>query len=274
MVNANMTKTNERITCTIMIAQVEAGGLLFIATDEEGHSYSVKLTTDGYDEQQFKYVPSEEVREGANKILEEFGLSLETPIDEFIGKEIKVYDNGERTSFKEIKSFPKVTPIEGILGDELNDDPKQLIGCELLPVTDFEGLRFNFLAQYNKNGKTYNLKISRILYVDENGGSNNAISTKYQTKLIETLRNKFEDSNLTDVQKDALENSYNSQVERERTKKINELSTKLSDLFPEGFETYLNSEEQDKLVISKAKVSEINTKDGVKYYLSASLERK
>ena len=242
---------------------------------EEGDEDDLDLTVTfkvylkKFNESTRKYVKDDETYEKAMAIFEEH---FNTPYDELLanngaGESFTGYTNGDSGYFTPRKPYIRYNKIEATLARELRKNasgpffPLRVVENDLYH-------RFQFGFELEIAGEVQKIRISqlRLEARDENEAEVD-VSTKYETKEIESFSAQLNDENadFSPAQRAKLEKAIDTLLEKERNRVISNINEKF------GIDLEAMLENEQTLEFEMIEVKDVPTNDGPKpYYIVAT----
>lgn len=250
---------------SILMAKPFDGGLTFMVELESGEAATLRIYTKKYDEDAKLYVDDQETLDAAIETLEKFGLTVDQQPLTMIGTEIQVYHVGgedDRTSFYPITVFERFDRL----------DPKATKVIKKLkepvfttPITERNGYRFNIGVDIPIDGETKHFRISQLVIESEDEDvADQTVSVKYTNKEINSYRDDLQSGAIPENMIKQVEKAVDQLVQKERAKKIEELSQ----VFDKDFNQVIEDEDTFQVELN---VQSIAGQTPPVYYLQATL---
>lgn len=130
---------------------------------DTGQTVTLSVPYKGYDEATSSYVDSDEALDRANENLAAAGVTVDSATTDIFGKEFEAYllADGQNATFWKPRNYIRFTPIRTAEARQLRAAAKKYT-FETLPLTEFDGVRFNFGIPFEINGEVKNFRISQF----------------------------------------------------------------------------------------------------------------
>ena len=226
---------------TILADTSDDSRVQIMCEDAEENVYPMSIRLKGWDDAARKYVDDAEIMAQALENLEKMGTTLETiELDAMMGLEFEAYVTLEpepRASFTPITSYVRFSQVTTAIAKAIKKEPMKLY--ESLPITEFEGHRFNLGVAFETDVGVVNLRVSQIL-VESDGPDepDTVVGMKYENKQIRQFRDAVaNNASMSDDAKASINARIGKLADVQREKKLEEISNVLGLDFEELIES-------------------------------------